>query len=759
MTTTIESNLNHPIELTIKRDDDQPDSTVVTNPDGSWEMDIGPVATSRKVKFSFYHGEQKAGEHSISFINAPVSAEILSGAYPVMAFDQEATITYQLKDADGNNYVGSEGEFIKIESVESGYVHLDIPIPTNGIIEIPWSKTSVGSETHVLKNGQDGTLNEYTNEYVVVGDLGFMYHDEDPKLGEPWTLFGYAMDRNDVPIAGLPIHVYSLTEEYPYDETLTTDERGLISILLDPPESSEEFDVELEMSAAGQTDDVYLTWADYNDGARGFVELDPTPSEVAEADGITLTGVVKDEGGNPIPNGRVHFYRLDPGNSIYHNDTYTTDGDGRFSFDTWIDMGKQTFFMATDEHFVARDIAGFVSPEMDMLQLGGITLPYLKDSKVSVIYRDKFGNLEAGKTITFRYDSDTGPIAGTVVTDENGLAEYPLVWDEVQDHTKIYAISDADTGVSIIEKASINEVVPENLKIINAPARLHPYQKAFVSGFLMGSDGKPYKVPTQIKNHWDDFNWTGSTESDADGYFEISFNPMESTSEDGSEYFLGINQGMSRIKIAWDDGKAGSYQRFRFDAPDFPNGIGPSQTITLNGKMRDDMWNVPPFYESGALKLIAKVYVDGDELSSHNGTVRSDGTFIMDITTPATMGMFEVWLTTEDGNHADRIPLWVGGPMTKSLTFTRPTPETLPPNTTYIDVAGYFRDENNQPIVNQFVTIYVEDPRFPYPSVRGSGITDEDGFFSTQIFNGVPGDVKITITAERYEASHLITVV
>ncbi|AGB07166.1 hypothetical protein [Vibrio phage VP4B] len=742
-----------PIELTIKRDDGLPDSTVMTKPDGTWELEVTPVGSPGKVTFTVHHGIRKLGEHAISFSGMPFSAEILSGAYPIMPFDEDRVVTYQLKDKDGNNYHPGEGEFLSIRTTEASYENLDIPIPSTGIVEIPWGKTSLGKESHVLKNSNDEVLNQYDNEYIVVDSSTIVYQGSSPKLGESWMTFGMLTDLNGNAIPNAPARIHSLTNGYEFDQTMVTDENGIIPILLDPPAGTDEFDLELEILSGGTEETSDITWSEDNTSSKGTVVLDPTPAEISEDDTMVFKGIIKDNNGDGIPNAPYDVYRKDATGEIYHDDRYTADEQGHFTIDFWLEVGNLAIYVATGEHYQHRNLTVYGEPGIDQIGSGTTRIAYGKDFPVYMYCNDKYGKPAVGKTVSFKYVDHQGgqtEVAGTADTDEFGLVNWTIPWEKVQAYHSLRGEIEEDYATFIFEAAPENVVVPESVEIIVKPTKLHPYQPGTIAGFVMGSDGKPVTERTNLYGNYNNFNGSIYITTDEDGYFESRLGSAQSEHEQGYSFYFGRGIELTRVDVAWTDGEGPLYEIFRFDYPNYPNGIGLSETITLTGKMVNQAWlaardKVVP------MELTVKVMKGAELISTHKTVCEDTGVFSVDINTPDTGDKFDVWLSTPDGSHQDRLRIWIGPERIKKIIITEPTPSSVPQGSSSITVGCQYLDENGQGIANARITIYGIDPFNGGWGYAGSGRTDSEGKMTTNVYVRGQDVLKLRFMDDRTE--------
>lgn len=744
-----------PIELTIKRDDGLPDTTVMTKPDGTWELEVTPVSGPGKVTFTVHHGIRKLGEHAISFSGMPFSAEILSGAYPMMPFDEDSVVTYQLKDQDGNNYHPGEGEFLSIRTTEANFEDLDIPIPSTGIVEIPWGKTSIGKESHVLKNSDGKILNQYDNEYIVVDKVIATHYGLNPKLGESCLVFLMLTDLNNKGIPNIPVHVKSLTDGYQFDKPIVSDVNGVAPVMLKSPTGTDEFDLEIEFKSGGTDDSIDLTWSQDNDSLRGFVELDPSVAEISEYDDFVFTGTIKDSNGKGIPNASYQVYRKDATGELYHDSDYTADEQGRFTIDFWLEVGELSIYVATGEHYEHRNLTVYGEPGIDQIGTGTSRVAYGKDFTAYWYCNDKYGNPDVGKTVTFKYVDNQGgqsDVVGTADTDEYGMVSWVIPWEKVQAYHSIRGEIEEDYATFMFEAMPEGVVVPESIQLVNKPTKLHPYQPGVIAGYVIGSDGKPVTEKTNLYGNYNNFGGSIYIITDADGYFESRLGSAQSVHEQGYSFYFGRSIELTRVNVAWTDGEGPLYEIFRFNYPNYPNGIGLSETITLTGKMVNLAW-VTYKDEVVPMDLTVKVMKGVELVSTYKTTCDETGEFSVDIDTPDTGDKFEVWLSTPDDCHQDRLPIWIGPERIKKIIITDPTPDSIPKGSTSVEVGCQCLDENGQGILNANIIIYGVDPFNGGWSHVGSGRTDRDGKMTTNVFIRSQDDLKLRFVHERAETN------
>ncbi|BAW98366.1 hypothetical protein [Vibrio phage pTD1] len=721
------------LELIVKRDDGLPDITVTTEPDGSWQLTAAPTPNIGPVKFTIHHGIRKVGEHTITFTGIPLTAEIISGTYPTMPFNADSVVTYQLKNEDGTNYTATEGEYISIHAEISGYEDLHIPIPTNGIVEVPWSKTSVGVENHELKNAAGGVLDEHISDYVAVGEVVPMYHRFSTKIGEVWTLFGTVKDVDGKAIAGIPVQVRSLSDEYPFETVLVSDEHGIVMVKLDSPAGTKTTSVEFEMSSGGKSDTVDVTWSSTARTIMGRIELDPVPTAVPEYTSLNLTGTLRNAAGAIMKTAFIFLYTKTEWGDLDFQTSEYTDNTGRFSINITPESGVCTYVVATAEDFIIKDIEGEVVPYVERLTNGTLKAPHGESLRIPMACRDRLDKVSGGTEVTFKYDSVDSAVVGTMVGDKDGLVYHTIPWSEINGQRELFAII-GERDVSIrVEGAAEGEVVPKSIKMISHPTHLHPYQPAIMGGYVFGSDGEVLTQRASVIARSGDFDTKHMFSTDDTGYFELSVPPQRPKASEPNKVYVGIGMEMSIVDVTWDDGTAPVYDFYRFDNPSFPDGVTNGDILTFTGKMRAMTWE-DSTKDTGPIELTAKVVVDTEIVSTHTAMTEEDSSFSIDIIVPASGEKFDLWLSTPDGGHSDRMTIWVGPERVKKIEIVDPTPSSIAPGTTSLDVGCRYLDEFDNPISGDFITIYTRDLVNGGWTWCGNGLTNENGYMYTTAY-------------------------
>ncbi|QGZ14551.1 hypothetical protein [Photobacterium phage PDCC-1] len=528
-----------PVSLTLKRDDGLPDTEVVTDADGNWQVEV-ESATKKKVKFSFFDKSKPLGEHEVEFVKEleiiPASGrftkENLNGFHGRL-IDQDlnpisdAEITYKRKYDDAENWIESS-----VTTNEHGYFNVMWGInelePKKLYIQISYGDLS----DEFTYDFSDGSLTTYFVDPVgqeelapgetlkVVGRAFPNYGSGDVNLTED-AFLGHFVDN--------PLYFVDNSESLESGGKFSIDVDGTHATLM-----SNNGNLEVKPPVVqGLKPPAIMRF-----GVRSVLINNPD-LHYSGSFPLTCSVYTADYKKPNVDSSELEFY--DFNNSPHSYGSYLTEGNDRWyageDFVSIREGGYKHTVLCRGRPLADNYVRCFT--DGDMLNLVGGTRNWVHVGN-EVVNRlaltDNQGNPRSGVTVSFfKGDSETAFRQAT--TDDLGLVEITLPTES--EVTRTFMRAEADG----VEATWYNDWVPVTLEVVESVSTpfLPVYFDRDFFMFLttpLGKDGQPF-------NPQDSGVYEGLTIQLLDRWY---VRPYLSKRDGACEYLLPLQDDTNPIK-------------------------------------------------------------------------------------------------------------------------------------------------------------------------------------------------------------------
>ncbi|UVD32231.1 hypothetical protein [Vibrio phage phiKT1028] len=621
---------------------------------GDWVQHTVPVETEGTHEYMAYVGGVKrrvtmdwgAGYENV----VPVTAELLSDIDCIFPYDAAPVLKYALKDGDGNS-IGSAGfEFCRIGETWDGWSRNTMSGP-DGIVTAPLSWRVITSRTFNLRSNVGNTTLWSSQIFfdAVKGPVE-AWKTQNPKVNEAGKLGFVIRDMNDRPIDGkMYVKLLETTPGNINSVEAKSNEFGVVEFTVPYVDGFDNRTFKAIIPGAAEAD-ASLTWVNDASLVPTTINVDPLGAEFDQTVGVTITGTLLDQNGDPIA-GAITVYDSVRKGSVVEN----TNPDGTFSFVYNGERGQHHLFIQSGNAVVEHRFLGKGVRTLEFIPGTTEVIPYNSFAYFATRVRDEYGNDIPSSNIQYFWDAELTEAAGSVGTFSKRVSKLNVSWSNSNGRSEIYAVfEDLVASHSFTRTAALEDL---NYKVLVSKnsSYLPPRNMGHIGGIISNNAGVPISDPFTIRIYDPVADTLDVYDNvlDANGRFKVPILPKKHD----SNRKLYVSFG----GILWE--MSMEYDHTNWMEPYGEAVLDPIPDITANvafditGTMKNQdgsAWTG----SGGNLLMRVEIYQGGSYLGNKSGYVGEDGRFTISPTITAA-GNYQLWLMTSDSDFFEIIDVTV----------------------------------------------------------------------------------------------------